>query len=262
MRRVGRHAGLEQRQGRHQRHFLLRDEPVERGRAQAAAPRRAVHLGRLVRLLPRALPPRRHPVRFSEQLASAPGGERAARRRRPRRQERGDRRAGRRTRDAAQRGARQELRRHAGRSEAPPAARRLLRRAHRRFRADRGALAVGRQLGRHGPAHARQFRRLAARRLPAEMAGGARRYPLHAFLQQLRRSFAEAFLRPLPQGRGHRLEQAAARVAQHPPSGREIRAARRERVAARAHAMDEIFPAARWAKPRPRHTHGRDDAEL
>ena len=44
--RMGRHAAVEQRQSRHQRHFLLRDEPVDGRRAQAAAPRRAVHLGR------------------------------------------------------------------------------------------------------------------------------------------------------------------------------------------------------------------------
>ena len=94
------------------------------------------------------------------------------------------------------------------------------------LRTDRGAAAVGRQLGRHGPAYARQFRRLSARRLQAEMAGGAWRHALHAFLQQLRRSAAEALLRPFPQGRGHRLGQAAARVAQYPPSGRKIRAAR------------------------------------
>ena len=35
------------------------------GALQAAASRRAVHLGGFVRLLPRALPPRRHPVRLS-----------------------------------------------------------------------------------------------------------------------------------------------------------------------------------------------------
>ena len=43
------------------------------------------------------------------------------------------------------------------------------------------------------------------------MAGGARRHALHAFLQQLRRGAAEALLRSFPQGRGHRLGQAAAR---------------------------------------------------
>ncbi len=68
---------------------------------QAEASRRAVHLGRLVGLLPRALPPRRHPQRLLFELVSAPGDRRAARRRRARLQERGDRRAGRRTADAA-----------------------------------------------------------------------------------------------------------------------------------------------------------------
>ena len=61
---------------------------------QAEASRRAVHLGGLVGLLPRALPPRRHPLRLLFELVSAPGDRRAARRRRARRQERRDRRAG------------------------------------------------------------------------------------------------------------------------------------------------------------------------
>ena len=56
-------------------------------------------------------------------------------------------------------------------------------------------------------------------------------------------------------GERHRLGPAAAGVAQRPPSRREIRAARRERMAARAHAMDEIFLAAgrarNWAPRRP-----------
>ena len=47
----------------------------------------------------------------------------------------------------------------------------------------------------------------------AEMARGARRHALHAFLQPLRRGAAEALLRPFPQGRGHRLGPAAARLA-------------------------------------------------
>ena len=79
--------------------------------------------------------------------------------------------------------------------------------------------AVGRQLGRHGTAHTRQLRRLARRRFQAEMAGGARQHALHAFLQPLRRRLAEALLRPFPQRSGHRFGQAAAGVAQHPPSG-------------------------------------------
>ena len=72
---------------------------------------------------------------------------------------------------------------YAGRSEAAPPLRRLLRGAHRRLRADRGAVSVRRQLGRRRPAHARQFRRLAARRLQAEVAGSAWRHAFHAFLQ-------------------------------------------------------------------------------
>ena len=144
MRRMGRHAELEQRQSRHQRHFLLRHEPVECRRAEAAASRRALHLGRLVGLLPRTLPPRRHPLRLPQQLVSAPGLERAAWRRLPRRQERGDRRVGRRTRHTAGSGTCQDARRHAGRRQAAPLLRRLLRRAHRRLRGHRGAAAVGR----------------------------------------------------------------------------------------------------------------------
>ena len=77
LRRVGGHAALEQRQGRHQRHFLLRHEPMARGAAAAAALGGAVHLGRLVRLLPRALPPRRHPVRLPGRLVAPPGHQRA-----------------------------------------------------------------------------------------------------------------------------------------------------------------------------------------
>ena len=83
--------------------------------------------------------------------------------------------------------------------------RRLLSRAHGGVRADRGAAALGRQLGRRRPASARQFRRLSARGLAAEVARGAWRHALHALLQQLRHDAAEALLRPFPQRRGHRL---------------------------------------------------------
>ena len=81
-RRLGRHASLVERQGRHQRHLVLLDEPVAGGAAAAEAPRRAVLVGGLVRLLPRARPPRRHPVGLPVVLVSAPGHRRAARRRR------------------------------------------------------------------------------------------------------------------------------------------------------------------------------------
>ena len=79
VRRMGRRAILEQRQSRHQRHFLLRHESVDGRRAQAAASRRLVHLGRRVGLLPRSVPAWRHSQRLSQQLASAPSRQRAAR---------------------------------------------------------------------------------------------------------------------------------------------------------------------------------------
>ena len=65
LRRLGRRAAVVERQGRPARHLVLLDEPVAGGAAQAEASRGAVHLGGLVRLLPRALPPRRHPLATS-----------------------------------------------------------------------------------------------------------------------------------------------------------------------------------------------------
>ena len=101
-----------------------------------------------------------------------------------------------------------------------------------------GAAALCGQLGRAGAAHARQLRRLRARGVEAEMAGSARRLALGAVLYRLRREAAEALLRLFPQGREERLGQAAARAAAGAPSRREIRRAARERMAARAHAVD------------------------
>src|SRR5262245_46298445 len=121
---MGRNAAMEQWQGRHQRHFLLRDEPVECRRAQTAAPGGDVHLGGLVRLLPGAVPARRHSERFSQQLASAPSSERAARRRHSRREKRHHSRMGGRAADAIQGRTREEFRGYARRGEAPPNARR------------------------------------------------------------------------------------------------------------------------------------------
>ena len=58
--------------------------------------------------------------------------------------------------------------------------------------------------------------------------------------ETLQKRFFGHFLK----GERHRLGAAAAGLAQCPPSRRDVRVARRERMAARAHAMDEIFPAA------------------
>jgi len=64
-----------------------------------------------------------------------------------------------------------------------------------------------------------------------------------AFLHQLRPRPAEEVFRPLPQGRGYRLEQTAESDAAGAPPRRAIRRAARERVAARAHPVDQVLPA-------------------
>ena len=78
--------------------------------------------------------------------------------------------------------------------------------------------AERRELGRAGSAHARKFRRLPGGRLRAEVARGARRCALVALLHRLWSRPAEAVLRALPQGRGHRLGPPAAGSAADPPS--------------------------------------------
>ena len=60
MRRMGRRAAVVERQGRAQRHLLLRREPVAVRGAAAQAPRRDLPVGRRRRLLPRHGASRRH----------------------------------------------------------------------------------------------------------------------------------------------------------------------------------------------------------
>src|ERR1700730_6282909 len=75
------------------------------------------------------------------------------------------------------------------------------------------------------------------------MVGVPRERALDAFLYRLRTPTAEEILRPFPQGRGHRLGQAAESAAAGAPSRRKIRCPARERVAARTHRLDEILSA-------------------
>ena len=110
-----------------------------------------------------------------------------------------------------------------------------------------GAAVFRRQLGRPGPASARQFRRLRARGLQAEVAGGARHRALDAFLHRLRPRAAAALLRLFPARQEGRLEQAAEGAAANPPPRREIRCARRKRMADQAHAMDQVLSRSRRA---------------
>ena len=161
--RVGGGAILVQRQSRPQRHFLLREQPVARGGDAAAASRGDLRVGRLGRQLPRLEPPRRHHLRLPQELAGHAGEDRAARRRRARREEPRHRRARVRPRNAHRGRTREEPRGHVGGSARASARRAVLPRAHRRPVESHRAAAVGRQLGRAGPAPARQFRRAYAR---------------------------------------------------------------------------------------------------
>ena len=92
--RMGRRAALVERQGRAQRHLLLRHQPVARGDAAAAASRRHVHLGGLRRLVPRHDAPRRHPLHVLGELVRHAGEDRAVRRGRARQAHARARRAG------------------------------------------------------------------------------------------------------------------------------------------------------------------------
>ena len=92
--RMGRRAAVVERQGRAQRHLLLRHQPVARGVAAAAAPRRHVHLGRRRRLVPRHDAPWRHPLHVLGKLVRHAGQDRAVRRGRARQALAGARRTG------------------------------------------------------------------------------------------------------------------------------------------------------------------------
>ena len=77
--RMGGRPALEQRQGRPERHFLLRDEPVAGGGHAAAASGGDLHLGGRRRLLSRVDPSRRHPFHLCRQLVRHAGQDGAAR---------------------------------------------------------------------------------------------------------------------------------------------------------------------------------------
>ena len=76
--RLGRRAAVVERQGRTQRHLLLRHEPVAGGVAAAEAPHRDVRVGRRRRFLPRHGPSRRHRSAASPRPGSARPSRRAS----------------------------------------------------------------------------------------------------------------------------------------------------------------------------------------
>ena len=109
--RVGGHAALEQRQGRHAGHLLLLHQPVASGGQASAASGRDHPLGGPQRLLPRQYLSRRHSVGVPEALGEAPGGEHSVRTGREGQEEPEHRRVHRRPDHTFRRGAGQEPRR-------------------------------------------------------------------------------------------------------------------------------------------------------
>ena len=240
--RVGGGAALVQRQGRPERHLVLRDEPVAGGVAPAPAPGRHLHLGGGRRLLPRSQPPRRDPLLLRPRVVPLAGHHPPARPRHPRAPQPHERRLDLRAGDADGGGAGRAppglLR---GLPREPPRHRRVLALPHARLLPHHGADADRGQLGRPGPPSARQLRGLHARGLAGEVARGPRGRALDALLHQLRPGPPEALLRPLPEGRGHRLGEAAEGRAAGPAPGRAVRRAPRERVALDRHPLDEAL---------------------
>src|SRR5436190_23377617 len=73
------------------------------------------------------------------------------------------------------------------------------------------------------------------------MAGVPWRLPLGALLHRLWDCPSETFFRFLFEERTQWVGQATPCPAERPPPRREVRAAPRERMAARAHEVDEVF---------------------
>src|SRR5579883_3575249 len=105
------------------------------------------------------------------------------------------------------------------------------------------AAVLGRQLGRPGPAPARQLRGFPACGRQGQVAGGTRHRALDPLLYRLWPQAAARLLRLLPARQAEWLGQAAEGAAAGAPSGREIRRARRERVADQADEVDQALPA-------------------
>ena len=106
---------------------------------------------------------------------------------------------------------------------------------------DHRADALGRQLDRLRPASARQHRSVHARRLEAQEAAHPHRQPRASVLHRGGPAGSGPLLRLLAQGHRQRRHGRAAGQARHPPGRRQDRMARRARMAARAHAMDQIL---------------------
>ena len=106
---------------------------------------------------------------------------------------------------------------------------------------DHGADVHGRQLVRHGAASARQYRGLHARGLQAQEAAHPRRQPRARLLHRGRAARSAPLPRLLAQGHRQRRDGRAAGEARDPQGQRRAGMAARERMAAQAHAVDQVL---------------------
>ena len=106
---------------------------------------------------------------------------------------------------------------------------------------DHGADAHGRQLDRLRAASARQHRGVYARRLQAQEAPHPQRLARASVLHRRGQARSAPLLRLLAQGHRQRRDGRAAGQARDPQGQGRDRMARRARMAARAHAMDQVL---------------------
>ena len=244
--RMGGRAALVERQGRPQRHFLLRHQPVARRLAAAAASRRDVHLGRRRRLVPRHDASWRHSLDLLGELVRHAGQDRAVRRRRARQAQPRARRAGVRAGDVVGRAnSRKTAAISAPRSARIRSTTTITRRARRNGTRSSTPLFSAANWGGQG-LHPRGnfegFVRAASKHKWLEAHGIEHWTHFYTdYGRELQLRFFDLFLH----GQEHRLGQAAERAAAGAPSRRQIRRARRERMAARAHAVDQVLSRSR-----------------
>ena len=210
----------------------------------ASAASRGDHpVGRAERPLPRLRLPRRHPVRVPEALGQAPGGEHPVRPGRAREEESEHRRIGRGAGHALRRGDGEEPRGRVRGAEEAPVRRRVAPLAHG------GSLARARRRSSPartgaGRAYIRAATSTATPRRPTTRRSGSKptatrtgRSSRATTASTLQKRFFDYFLKG--EQNGWDKQPRVQLNIRHP--GRALRAAPRERVAARAHAVDEVL---------------------
>ncbi len=217
-------------------------QPVARRGDAAAAPRRDLRVGRLGRLLPRLGAPRRHHLHLPQELAGHAGEDRAARRgeRGPKSRVTGELVCGPETLSEEELAQNREDM-WAGLPRAP-ARRAVLPRAHRaisrRVTVPLLSAANWGGQGLHPRGNFEGFTRAASQQKWLEVHGGSHWAPFYTdYGVELQKRFFDYFLKGEQNGwdRQPRVHAAGA------PPRREIRRAPRERMAARAHAVDELL---------------------